>query len=507
MSSDKQSSATTKDLKNLTKFLSNPIQTLIETSDNENHKNNNDNNRSNNKSKKSPRQTTKPEPVPRKHQQTSAKNIKHSNVNTKEFSLHDYKHLNKEKLQEIVQRQKDQHDRRIKALEKLTRLEKLQAEKLSKILQMNMNDSICSDAYDSFFKQQKPFPDNEDETVVIDSDDTGLVDPDELALRKEILKEEKKFSKNQKQIQAYHNQQNLSDLTVENESYLQKTPTPNRSSVKKALFESDESSNMSNKNQRKCQKVAVVKEGVSDSDLCSDSDEETDERDSSQEEVKISSRRDQKQHQSQRNTKTPLSSLPVSKPIAWAYNQANSYPDYALTPKVIERSYPCCPVSNRETPMDTKMSLQEAFEMNRYDVISRSRQRQKEIQLRAEQRQKEQEYEIERLAELQRRLEVTCQNHVNQRYIDLKKKPVVAKVAKETLRNEGKSAYFEVNFDNFSGINKRAMSSQEIKSQTRKNYSKLPEVKQKQLQQRAEEIKRRNRLKSDIYKKVGFFLV
>ena len=147
--------------------------------------------------------------------------------------------------------------------------------------------------------------------------------------------------------------------------------------------------------------------------------------------------------------------------------------------------------------------------MNRYDVISRSRQRQKEIQLRAEQRQKEQEYEIERLAEMQRRLEVTCQNHVNQRYIDLKKKPVgrVKETRGNVNQNEARSAYFEVNIDNFSGINKRAMSSQEIKSQTKKNYSKLPEVKQKQLKQRAEEIKRRNRLKSDIYKKVGLGFV
>ena len=152
-----------------------------------------------------------------------------------------------------------------------------------------------------------------------------------------------------------------------------------------------------------------------------------------------------------------------------------------------------------------KLSLQEAFEVNRYDVISRSRQRQKEIQLRSEQRQREQEYEIERLAELQKQLEISSQNHVTQRYIDLNKNNLKskthAKPIMQVARNGG--TYFEVNIENF-GNKRGAMSSQEIKSQTRKNYSKLPEVKQKQLNQRAEETKRRNRLKSDIYKKVYY---
>ena len=62
-------------------------------------------------------------------------------------------------------------------------------------------------------------------------------------------------------------------------------------------------------------------------------------------------------------------------------------------------------------------------------------------------------------------------------------------------------AYFEINVDRFA--QKRAMTQQEIKSMTRKNYSKLPEVKERQLKKSAEEVKRRNRLKSDLYKKVG----
>lgn len=190
--------------------------------------------------------------------------------------------------------------------------------------------------------------------------------------------------------------------------------------------------------------------------------------------------------------------------------------DHALTPKVVETDYNLSCFNKDAYSGPRKLSLQEAFEMNRYDLISRSRQRQKEIRMRTEVRQQEQEYEIERMAELQKRLELTTQMHVNQRHHDLTKKKQLSKsnskcynqLSTEMLNSryqqhqqqQPKSTYFEIGVENFH--HKRAMSSQEIKNQTRKNYSKLPEVKQKQLKLRAEEIKRRNRLKSDIYKKV-----
>ena len=59
---------------------------------------------------------------------------------------------------------------------------------------------------------------------------------------------------------------------------------------------------------------------------------------------------------------------------------------------------------------------------------------------------------------------------------------------------------FEINVENF--MQKRQMTTQDIKKQTRKMYEKLPEVQQKQLKQRAEELKRANRLRSSIYRKV-----
>ena len=204
---------------------------------------------------------------------------------------------------------------------------------------------------------------------------------------------------------------------------------------------------------------------------------------------------------------------PVAKPIAWAYNTENNHPDFAIT-KLSDTSHQkhaaCCS-NNLIPPGPAKLSLQEAFEMNRYDVISRSRQRQKEIQYRTEQRQQEAEYEIERMANLQKNFEISNQQHINQRYNFLNRRPTSSKASTvgrphsgvDTLANtlSSRNTYFEVPVDTYQ--QKRSMTQQEIKSQTRKNYRKLPEVKQKQMKVRAEEIKRRNRVKSDIYKKVS----
>ena len=45
------------------------------------------------------------------------------------------------------------------------------------------------------------------------------------------------------------------------------------------------------------------------------------------------------------------------------------------------------------------------------------------------------------------------------------------------------------------------MSLRQMKEQTKKNYEKLPEVKQKHLREKIEELKKHNRLKYSIYKK------
>ena len=142
-----------------------------------------------------------------------------------------------------------------------------------------------------------------------------------------------------------------------------------------------------------------------------------------------------------------------------------------------------------------KLSLQEAFETYKYDLISRSRQRQKEIQFRAEQRQKELELEAEQIEDYNKR--VKSQQLLSRKLLSLKKRTAVELFARKSWNT--KAVMFEINVGNF--MHKRPMTQQDIKKQTRKMYEKLPEVKQKQLNKRAEETKRANRIRSSIYKK------
>ena len=121
------------------------------------------------------------------------------------------------------------------------------------------------------------------------------------------------------------------------------------------------------------------------------------------------------------------------------------------------------------------MSLQEAFETFRCDLINRSRLRQKEIKLRAQKRQ--QEAELTRLQQES----IACKWESQE-----KKKSILKKTS--SMREPS--------------AERRRMSVQEIKEQNKKLYEKLPEVKHKQMQQRIQEEKRLNRMKSSIFKKV-----
>lgn len=232
---EKEKNSKPQDINKLTSFIKNPVKTLIE------------NTRDNPRPSKSENSHTKP-PIYSSHKQSKpskSMSDKHLNSNHKKsensyhspepFNIDKFKHLKKEKLQEIVQKQKDQHDRRIKALEKLTRLEKLQAEKLTKILHMNKNDSIASLAYDSFF-QSNTFPNN------ATMNDTSLeVD---AALAKDILKEEKNYYSSHKNNSDLNEMSEVSGLYIDDNSSFDETTSFLRKSpnIKKALFESDDSS-------------------------------------------------------------------------------------------------------------------------------------------------------------------------------------------------------------------------------------------------------------------------
>ena len=128
------------------------------------------------------------------------------------------------------------------------------------------------------------------------------------------------------------------------------------------------------------------------------------------------------------------------------------------------------------------MSLQEAFEMFNFDLISRSRKRLKEIKLRAEERRHEEQFKRERI-ELGIDADANSigQRHLKHRNLLLTHHPLS---------------------ENLFLAQRRAMTSEQIKQQTNKLYKNLPEVKAKEKRMRVEEEKKRNRLKSSIYNRV-----
>jgi hypothetical protein len=130
-------------------------------------------------------------------------------------------------------------------------------------------------------------------------------------------------------------------------------------------------------------------------------------------------------------------------------------------------------VSTEQT--QPKLSLQEAFEMFNFKFISKSRRRLNEMKSRVEKRRHDEELKRERLES------IVLRNMTNER--------------RSRLVGSG---------DNFYFAKKRQMTSLQIKEQTEKVYKKLPEVKEKIKQQKIENIKKHNRIKSSIYNKVCY---
>ena len=131
------------------------------------------------------------------------------------------------------------------------------------------------------------------------------------------------------------------------------------------------------------------------------------------------------------------------------------------------------PLIRKQKQYSHKMSLQEAFETYRHDLLIRSRERQNNIKLKAE----------KRMAMAQLRLENAELNN------DFKVERQQAKKQREKNQVEKQ-------------MRRPQLSTNEIKQITRKNYEKLPEVKEKQAKQRVEMDKKLNRFRSSIYQKV-----
>jgi hypothetical protein len=100
----------------------------------------------------------------------SSGEIKRQATSNEEQKVNKRSSSKKEKIQQIIQLQKQQHEKRVKALEKLAQLERMHAEKLRQIMLNNSHNdsSITSLIYDSFFQNshiQNPNGDGNDTTT------------------------------------------------------------------------------------------------------------------------------------------------------------------------------------------------------------------------------------------------------------------------------------------------------------------------------------------------------
>lgn len=158
------------------------------------------------------------------------------------------------------------------------------------------------------------------------------------------------------------------------------------------------------------------------------------------------------------------------------------------------------------------MSLQDAFRTHRYDVILNSRQRVRDLKAKETRRQLARELllrggderqEVELYRSMAERLEHESRRHLIDRQRALAEKnrrfayfnelatPTAAAASAAANRRQAQS-----------GV---PMSKREIKERTRRKYEKLPEVQQKLLREKLEENKAKNRIKSNIFKKVNNF--
>jgi hypothetical protein len=386
--------------------------------------------------------------------------------------------VKQEKIKEMIEFQKQRHERRIKALEKLTKLERLQADKLKKILQLNQHEmesspSITSQMYDMFIQtnNSSSFPDKLDTESNIGNE--TIIDLDEA------FKDE--------------------DISIIIDEKNTKTNHPNRQTDSSTKPPLSSTGAVSLKQNRKLKFIDEINESYAN-------ELDKTERSSLKSKVEILSLKNTSVHDPFERGVVVVKEKPCSKEFDKRYfvsvstdNNSKQYKSSTFTKQSPFMSF--YSMNNKENMLITtpsknakKLSLQEAFETYKYDLISRSRQRQKEIQFRSEQRQRELEYEAEQIEDYHKRMK----NHqlMSRNLLALKKKTADEMRMKKMNR---KGLMFEINVENF--MHKRQMTQQDIKKQTKKLYEKLPEVKQKQLKQKAEEIKRANRIKSSIYRK------
>ncbi|XP_033125548.1 uncharacterized protein LOC117123658 [Anneissia japonica] len=160
---------------------------------------------------------------------------------------------------------------------------------------------------------------------------------------------------------------------------------------------------------------------------------------------------------------------PVEKPVGWFQPFSNKM-SWVQEPTKKEPDEKVPGKSEAPDPL-AKVSLKEAFEMHKLNFISKSKERVKKVKLAAEERHIQEQYEKERLKIFQ------------------EEKPKQANPHAHPLSEQLHSP------------KRRTMSRKEMKAQTEKIYSNLPEVKKKIEVEKRSQANQTNRLRAQLYKK------
>jgi hypothetical protein len=154
---------------------------------------------------------------------------------------------------------------------------------------------------------------------------------------------------------------------------------------------------------------------------------------------------------------------------AFAVKKGEAY----TIPVNVKSSEPARPIG------EGKLSLQDAFRAFKAKTIQHSQQRQIELRKRNEERRQRAEFERHMV-------------EINLKY-------------KEEERRKAREAYWANYMESLANqrANRRVMTAREIRDLSRKNYEKLPEVKEKLDRERIEKERKMNKIKASIYTKVN----
>ena len=424
------------------------------------------------------------------------------------------------KIHALIRKQKQEHEERLKMLEKLAKLERLQAEKMKKIMLLNHNDTITSSIMaDSYFQDNESIVSNQTSDdltqTLTDNDSTfsELIQEKKASLEKLDQKYKKKLQQHQQQQNdkrtSYVQVVNLKNTSVYEppegfyvvkEKKADPPPilqsVPNKELNQNALLKVQKQTNdifvtipvsssisgdckgNANNNSRSLQNplpkpTAWFQPVV----LVSETTREPLVKHKKSEGNRINSTNNNSKEIFSVSTKSNRTSVPRS-PVHLTANSTESFSKFTNNFDRAEE------LEVKKKPQGLKkMTLQEAFEMFNFDVISRSRKRLKEIKIRAEERRHEEQFKRERIhLGIDSDANSIAQRHIKHSNLLLKHHPLS---------------------DNLFLAQRRPMTSEQIKQQTNKIYKKLPEVKDREKRVRVEEERKLNRLKSNIYNRVS----